>query len=253
MNAKVTATEKQAVVSLPEVSDAEQLRVGGLVRFTATDYPGELSGVVFCQGCPWRCAYCHNPHLIPARGEEQIAWETISVWLKARKGLLDAIVFSGGEPTMQTALLGAIKKTKRMGFKIGLHTGGAYPRKLQNLLPYLNWVGLDIKADMKHYEAVTGISGSEQPAFESLKLIQQSGVPYEVRTTVHGALTPPKQLLLLAQQLHDAGVTHWVLQPFRDMGCDNGTLLARAEEAVVLDEALLEQFRQVIQNVEVRG
>ncbi|MDR1528887.1 MAG: anaerobic ribonucleoside-triphosphate reductase activating protein [Burkholderiales bacterium] len=244
----VTAFESEALLS----SDANRLRIGGLVPFTATDYPGELSAVVFCQGCPWRCAYCHNPHLIPAQTSDAIAWTTIYEWLKGRRGLLDAVVFSGGEPTIQTALLDALDLTRILGFKVGLHTGGIYPRKLQTALPQLDWVGLDIKASREYYKTVTTIADSGEPAFASLAIIKQSGVPYEVRTTVHGALTPATELLRLAQQLSDAGVTRWILQPFRDQGCDNQTLLERANEATVLDEALLKQIRRIVKHTEIR-
>ncbi|MBI3069525.1 MAG: 4Fe-4S cluster-binding domain-containing protein, partial [Betaproteobacteria bacterium] len=76
----------------------ERLRVGGLVPLTTTDYPGRLAAVVFCQGCPWRCGYCHNPHLLPARRTAPIAWHAVRDFLERRRGLLDAVVFSGGEP-----------------------------------------------------------------------------------------------------------------------------------------------------------
>ncbi|MCL2308996.1 MAG: anaerobic ribonucleoside-triphosphate reductase activating protein [Proteobacteria bacterium] len=228
------------------------LRIGGLVPFTATDYPDALAAVVFCQGCPWRCGYCHNPHLIPAQGEHLLDWPAISEWLETRRGLLDAVVFSGGEPTAQPALLEALTATRARGFRIGLHTGGAYPRRLQALLPYLDWVGLDLKAGPDGYERVTGVVDSELGAFEALTLIQHAGVPFEVRTTVHGALTPPKELRILAAILNGRGVMRWVLQPFRALGCDNKALLARADEAPVLDEALLQTLREFVPHIDVR-
>jgi pyruvate formate lyase activating enzyme len=80
------------------------LKVGGFVPLSTTDFPGQLASVVFCQGCPWRCAYCHNPHLQPAPGEALLDWRWIIARLERRRGLIDAVVFSGGEPTAQGAL-----------------------------------------------------------------------------------------------------------------------------------------------------
>ncbi|MDR2017001.1 MAG: anaerobic ribonucleoside-triphosphate reductase activating protein [Burkholderiales bacterium] len=237
---------------LSKALPSSALRVGGLVPFTVTDYPGALAAVVFCQGCPWRCSYCHNPHLIPSQGEHPLDWLAISEWLETRRGLLDAVVFSGGEPTAQPALLKAITATRAQGFLIGLHTGGAYPRRLQTLLPHLDWIGLDLKASPAGYTRVTGVADSEIGAFEALALIQRAGVPFEVRTTIHGALTPPKELQALAAILNERGVTRWVLQPFRAQGCDNEMLRARAGEAVVLDEALLQTLQAFVPHIDVR-
>ena len=122
------------------------MRVGGFVPFTSTDYPGALAAVVFCQGCPWRCGYCHNPHLVPARGEGERGFDGILEWLENRRGLLDAVVFSGGEPTAQAALDEAMDAVRARGFKIGLHTGGAYPRRLAALFRHVDWIGFDVKA-----------------------------------------------------------------------------------------------------------
>ncbi|MDR0251409.1 MAG: anaerobic ribonucleoside-triphosphate reductase activating protein [Burkholderiales bacterium] len=237
---------------LVKTPSPSMLRVGGLVPFTATDYPDALAAVVFCQGCPWRCGYCHNPHLIPTRRKHLLDWSAISEWLETRRGLLDAVVFSGGEPTAQPTLLKAVTTTRAQGFRIGLHTGGAYPRRLQALLPHLDWVGLDLKASPAGYAGVTGVEGSELGAFEALTLIQRANVPFEVRTTVHGALTPPEELQALAAILNDCGVMRWVLQPFRAQGCDNETLLARANEALVLDETLLRALRKIVPQIDVR-
>ncbi|MDR2244403.1 MAG: anaerobic ribonucleoside-triphosphate reductase activating protein [Burkholderiales bacterium] len=235
-----------------KASSPSALRIGGLVPFTATDYPDALAAVVFCQGCPWRCSYCHNPHLIPTQGKHSLDWPTISEWLETRQGLLDAVVFSGGEPTAQPALLKAMTTTRTQGFRIGLHTGGAYPRRLQALLPHLDWIGFDLKASPASYARVTGVEGSELGAFEALTLIQRAGVPFEVRTTIHGALTPPEELQALATILNERGVTHWVLQPFRAQGCDNEELLAHSGEATVLDEALLQTLRERVPQIDVR-
>jgi len=136
------------------------LRIGGYTPLTTIDYPGELAAVIFCQGCPWRCAYCQNDHLLDARAETPFRWDEIRRHLEQRRGLLDAVVLSGGEPTAQSASLNAATDLKAMGFKIGLHTGGAYPDRLKHLLPLCDWVGFDLKELPEHYDLLTVTPGS---------------------------------------------------------------------------------------------
>jgi pyruvate formate lyase activating enzyme len=222
---------------------AEALRVGGFVPFTLTDYPGALAAVVFCQGCPWRCGYCHNPHLIAPRGGDEREFARIVDWLGTRRGLLDAVVFSGGEPTAQAELPVAIAAVRALGFKVGLHTGGAYPRRLADVLPHVDWVGFDVKAPRGEYRDVTDVADSGAPAFASLDLLLASGVAHEVRTTVHPALSPPSVLLRLAGELAARGVLCWTLQPFRATGCVNDALVSRAPRGSTIDASLLAKLR----------
>ncbi|KRT54351.1 anaerobic ribonucleoside-triphosphate reductase activating protein [endosymbiont of Ridgeia piscesae] len=174
------------------------LRVGGLTPLTTVDYPGELAAVIFCQGCPWRCHYCHNPDLLPRQSEQQIPWDQILAFLQTRRGLLDAVVFSGGEPTLQRGLPDAIGQVKAMGFKVGLHSAGPYPERLRELLPLLDWIGLDIKALPEDYAGLTGVRQSGERAWESAALVIESGLPHQIRTTLDPALfTEAKQQRLL--------------------------------------------------------
>ncbi|EXJ16524.1 Ribonucleotide reductase of class III (anaerobic), activating protein [Imhoffiella purpurea] len=191
--------------------DADRLRIGGFTRLTTIDYPGELSAVVFCQGCPWRCRYCHNADLLDAGTPGFIPWPDIRGFLEQRIGLLDALVFSGGEPTAQSALGAAIRETRALGFKVGLHTGGAYPDRLRALLPLVDWVGLDIKALPREYPAITGVADSGLRAWESLDLLLAARVPVEVRTTLMPDWTP-EQIAELAHGIADAGVEHYCIQ-----------------------------------------
>ena len=185
---------------------AVPLRIGGVVPFTATDFPGALAAIVFCQGCPWRCGYCHNPHLVPARGNDEHDFGGLLDWLAQRRGLLDAVVFSGGEPTAQAALAEAVAAVRALGFAVGMHTGGAYPRRLAAVLDEVDWVGIDIKAPAAEYANVTGVAGSGTAALASLDLIIGAGVAHEVRTTVHPTLTPPAAMEALARELAARGV-----------------------------------------------
>lgn len=199
------------------------LGVAGLVPLTTTDFPGQLAAVLFCQGCPWRCGYCHNPHLIPARGDTMTPWAEIRAFLQRRRGLLDAVVFSGGEPLYQRELEAAVSEVADLGFAVGLHTGGAWPERLATLLPKLDWVGLDIKAAFDDYERVTRVPGSGARARASLQHLLHSGVPCEVRTTVHPRIFTPDDLLRLARDLASMGVRRYALQAFRATGCADAT------------------------------
>jgi len=182
---------------------------------TTVDYPGELSAVVFCQGCPWRCRYCHNAHLIPARSRTLISWSVVSSFVETRVGLLDALVFSGGEPTLQSALPAVMEAAKSAGFKIGLHTAGPYPKRLQRLLPLVDWVGLDIKALPADYKEITGVPGSGERAWESLGLLLDAGIALQVRTTVLPGWRQDGHVRPLADKLAAAGVEDHVLQRCR--------------------------------------
>lgn len=194
---------------------ADGLRVGGVTPLTTVDYPGELAAAVFCQGCPWRCRYCHNGHLLPARTAESIRWAEVRTLLESRQGLLDAVVFSGGEPTLQRALAPAMREVRALGFKVGLHTAGIYPQRLRRLLPLLDWVGLDIKALPADYPEITGIQGSGARAWESLGLLLSAQVPLQVRTTALPGRDRPEDLWPLTARLAGMGVREHRVQPCR--------------------------------------
>lgn len=196
------------------------LRIGGMTPYSASDYPGNFTAVVFCQGCAWRCAYCHNPHLLPVGVSSTVAWDEVLQFLGRRQGLLDAVVFSGGEPTLQRELADAMRAVKALGFKVGLHTAGMCPERLSEVLPLLDWVGMDIKAPFDEYELITGVAaGGGVKARISVRQILDSGVDYEFRTTVHSALLSHTALLKMADELATMGVRHYVLQEFRQQAC----------------------------------
>lgn len=205
-----TAVVTAALRSAPTGGD--QLRIGGVTALTTVDYPGELAAVVFCQGCPWRCRYCQNSELLPARRGNLIPWSRVRDLLARRQGLLDAVVFSGGEPTLQSALPAAMAEVKALGYKVGLHTAGTYTQRLRRILPYLDWAGLDIKALPEDYPAVTGIPGSGEQAWDSLRLLLSAGVALEVRTTSMPGFDSDDYLDRLIQRLAGAGVRDHVLQ-----------------------------------------
>ena len=191
---------------------SNELMVGGITPLTTIDYPGELSAVIFCQGCPWRCRYCHNGDLLPRQGMTMIHWDDVMEFLLEREGYLDAVVFSGGEPTLQRALPPAVRQVREMGYKVGLHTGGQYPYRLKRVLPYLDWVGLDIKAMEENYAEVTGVKDSGKKAWESAKILVESGVPHQMRTTVHPALTSDEEVRAITAELNRIGTDQYAVQ-----------------------------------------
>jgi pyruvate formate lyase activating enzyme len=172
--------------------------------------------VVYCQGCPWRCAYCHNPHLLPGRAAGGLAWSGVLDFLGRRRGLLDAVVFSGGEPTVQPGLARAMREAKALGYRIGLHSAGIYPRRFAEVLPLVDWVGFDAKAPFDAtYARITGVGGSGEAAFESARLLLASGVDCEFRTTWHAGFLSLEELDRLADSLAGMGVRRYALQEFR--------------------------------------
>ncbi len=191
-----------------------------LTPLSATDYPGELAAVVYCQGCPWRCRYCHNPHLLPSEAAGGIAWSEVLAFLRRRRGLLDAVVFSGGEPTAQPGLAQAMRDARALGYGIGLHSAGVYPRRFAEVLPLVDWVGFDAKAPFDAaYERITGVRGSGESALASARALLASGVDYEFRTTWHAGFLSPAELDRLARTLQELGVRRYALQEFRASGC----------------------------------
>ncbi|MGV7207206.1 anaerobic ribonucleoside-triphosphate reductase activating protein [Oxalobacteraceae bacterium A2-2] len=207
---------------------AAPLNIGGWTPFSAAEYPALLSAVVFVQGCPWRCGYCHNPQLQPRTREPALSWEALLSTLRKRVGLLDAVVFCGGEPTVDPALAQAVAEVRALGYRTGLETAGIYPQRLREVLPLLDWVGFDVKAPFARYADVTGVAGSGDAARSSLRALLASSVAYECRTTVHPALLPPAVLLELAYELRSMGVRNYVLQEFRAIGCRDKALSASA-------------------------
>ncbi len=188
------------------------LSVGGVTAFTTIDYPGALAAVVFCRGCPWRCGYCHNPRFREPSGDGDISWGGILSFLRRRRGLLDAVVFSGGEPTLQAGLADAVREAGELGFKAGLHTAGPFPERLAEVLPLLDWVGMDIKAPFEEYEAVTGVRGSGEAARESAELLRRSGVPHRFRTTLDPFLLEEGRLDRIRRMMEEWG-SGYDLQP----------------------------------------
>lgn len=197
---------------------AGELQIAGLVPLSTVDWPGRLVATVFCQGCPWDCSYCHNRAILDPTVPGQVPLAALLDLLRRRRGLLDGVVFSGGEATRQHALLPAAAAVREAGFAVGLHTGGAHPARLEALLAagLVDWVGFDVKAVPADYAALVGRAGAAERAGTSLALLQASGVPHELRTTLIPTLLP--QLPELLVHLAGTGARQLVLQRARADG-----------------------------------
>ena len=197
---------------------ADRLQIAGLSRLSTCDWPGRLVVTAFLQGCPLACGYCHNPGILDPRAPGVVPWSEVRDLLRRRRGLLDGVVFSGGEPTRQPAILDAMRQVRELGFGVGLHTAGAYPRIFASAVTLCDWVGLDIKASEHMYGRVTGVGAAGSRAFACLRLAIESGVALQVRTTVDPTTMTEDDVAELGRTLRGIGVTDHVLQEVRVEG-----------------------------------
>lgn len=170
------------------------LPVGGIIPFSATDWPGHLTVTVFTRGCPLRCTYCHNPELQDfAEPAYAPSFDEALSLLQARRGLLDGMVISGGEPLAAPGLARAAARVRQAGFGLGLHTSGYVPRRLATLLrdPQArpDWIGFDVKALPEHLPQVAGCTpATAARMWESLALLGHAARAYgthvQLRTTL---------------------------------------------------------------------
>lgn len=226
-------------------SRANPLLIGGVVSLSTVDYPDYIASVIFLQGCGWRCKYCHNRLLQPIELSQSLPWEDILELLRSRKGFVDAVVFSGGEPLIQEGLPDAMLEVKEMGFMIGLHTAGAVPQMLERVAPITDWVGFDVKNNFDDYEMITGIPGSGRPALESLKILLKMKANFEVRITMYHTLD--KQVIAdLLRDLANMGVKNIALQKCRD---ENEMVF---DHPIFSDKILIEDVSKLFERFLVR-
>lgn len=160
------------------------MQIGGVQKTSLLDYPDKISSIVFTQGCNFRCGYCHNPELIAITKEPAWTCAGFFEFLNTRKGKLDGVVITGGEPCIQSGLIDFIKQIKNMEFLVKLDTNGTFPDVLRQSLPYLDYIAMDIKAPLDKYKAITRVDADTEKIKESINIIMQSPVDYEFRTTV---------------------------------------------------------------------
>jgi anaerobic ribonucleoside-triphosphate reductase activating protein len=191
-----------------------EVQIGGLVPFTTIDYPGKLACVLFLVGCPLRCAYCSNPHLLtPHDGEYDP--ERVFEWLQSRVGKLEAVVFSGGEALMQgDTTIEYMRRVRELGFKIGLHTNGFYPETLRRASDVVDWIGLDFKATREKYPDLTGQHIAYDNMIKSLDMWRETGRDFEVRITCDPRFITKMDLIEIAEILHQRNVANIAIQKY---------------------------------------
>lgn len=194
-----------------------------IAGFDARDdhaFPGRRAAVVYLQGCPLQCGYCETASSMgPARRAAAGEWEAIEGLLAARVGDLDAVVFSGGEPTLHPDLPAAAEACRALGLAVGLHTAGPYPERLERLLPRLDWVALDTKGRGTDFDRIAGRAGIWRRHALSLSLLLEGAVSFECRTTLHWRDFTLESLEQLAMTLADCGVRRYAIQLARLERC----------------------------------
>lgn len=163
--------------------------IGGLQKFTTLDYPEKIAATIFTVGCNFRCPYCHNIELVKSGAFDQknsIPEEYVLEFLKGRKGDLDGICISGGEPTLQPDLIDFIRKVKKMNFLVKLDTNGSNPKIVQKILDenLLDYIAIDVKTAFSKYELVKASSAIALNVLESINIITEKGGALELRTTI---------------------------------------------------------------------
>jgi pyruvate formate lyase activating enzyme len=246
------------------------MKIGGLEKFSMIDYPSCLSAVIFTNGCVFRCPFCYNPMLVLSekdrnensslpQGQETEKGHTLLEddlfqFLKSRIGKLDAVVISGGEPTMQADLPEFIKKIKALGFLVKLDTNGSNPEMLKKILAagLVDYLAMDIKADEENYARATGVRFDLAKIKESVKIIMSSGLLYEFRTTCVPGFINEKIVENMGRMIRDA--EKWYLQNFKsEADLIDKSLIGRP----AFTEAEMEKFAAIsrcyVKKCEVRG
>ena len=189
------------------------MKIGGLQRVSLIDYPGLICAVVFLQGCNFKCSYCHNPELVdPSMFRTCMRENDIFDFLDTRKGKLDAVSITGGEPTIQDKLPAFIKQIRKMGFAVKMDTNGSQPKVIKNLLAdrLLDFIAMDIKAPLEKYKEIVKTPVNTDSIKESINLILKAEIPYEFRTTIVESQLGENDILQIGKLI--SGADHYVLQ-----------------------------------------
>ena len=179
------------------------MKIGGLQKVSTIDYPGEICCVVFLWGCNFRCGFCHNPDLVVRDFDSGFSEEYVLDFLERRKGKLDGVCITGGEPLVSLDF-GFVRKIKAMEFKVKLDTNGSFPGKLKELidLGLIDYVAMDVKSCAEDYSKVAGVSVDVSKIEESIKIIDEFGAG-EFRTTVVPGLHDEKSLVEMGKWMNE--------------------------------------------------
>ena len=229
------------------------MRICGLQKLSMVDYPGKLAATVFTGGCNLRCPFCHNAALVTGVSEAPtLSQEEVLDFLASRRGLLDGVVLSGGEPLLQPGAADFLRKVRDLGFAVKLDTNGCYPDSLAAILEagLADYVAMDIKSSPAGYADAVGVPGFDlAPVRRSAAMLMEGRTDYEFRTTVVRELHTVREILEIGQWLR--GARRYVLQCF----VDSGGLIAQGLHGLELPEmeALAQTARPFFSQVSIRG
>jgi pyruvate formate lyase activating enzyme len=194
--------------------------IRGFIGFTTIDFPGVLACEIFCGGCNMRCPFCHNGHLVfDPEGQPQMPDEEVFGFLEKRRGLLEGIVVSGGEPTLQNDLPEFLEKCRNLGYLTKVDTNGARPEITKLLIErgLVDMFAIDWKATLPKYDAAAGVRrGFAMRIVDSLRSVLKSEIRLEVRTTAVKRLHARDEFALMREELDSIGVGAWIIQPLSD-------------------------------------
>lgn len=212
------------------------MRIGGFQQFSLIDYPGKMAAIVFMQGCNFRCGYCHNPQLVyPERFQTPIEESDILEFLESRRGKLQGVVVTGGEPTIQKGLLEFLAKLKKMGYEVKLDTNGSNPHVLASAieLHLVDFIAMDIKTSLARYEEVIGVKPDIETIKASIDLIIQSNLQHQFRTTMVKPYCSQEDLKEI--QVLIGPSRHYVLQSFMPLSNIRDQQLLTQEQYTLSD------------------
>lgn len=218
--------------------------IAGFQKMTLLDYPEKIAALVFTQGCNFACGYCHNPEMIPSKRilpyRPEFEPEAILDFLRRRKGLLDGVVVSGGEPTLQSDLDEFLASIKSLGFLVKLDTNGSRPEILKSLFEknLVDYVAMDLKHTAEGYRALVKNDCSEA-IHASIRLIKDSDVDYEFRSTLLPSVHQSVHLHAMGEMIK--GAKRWYLQNFRSLK----TLDRKLTQERSFREEELKSYRQI--------
>ncbi len=229
------------------------LNIAGFEKISLIDYPGKLSAIVFTYGCNLRCEYCHNPELVtkPLDEARLLDQEKILQYLSKRKGKLDAVVITGGEPLLYDDLVSFVKKVKELGYLVKLDTNGLLPQKLQKYIKQglLDYISMDIKYSPDDYIQYAGDAALKNIR-ETIKMIMESGLDYEFRTTYVKGIHNLNSSKEIAQMINGAQL--YFIQNFRSGKTINPTLSAANSFTEAELKKLKKGAKPFVKNVEIR-
>ena len=228
------------------------MKICGLNKTTLLDYPGCVSATIFVGGCNFRCPFCHNGDLVLCSNElPKYREEEIFSFLEKRRNVLEGVCVTGGEPTLYNELPEFIKKIKALGYKVKLDTNGSNPKMLKELVKekLVDYVAMDVKAPIHHYNKVCGVTVDVEKIKESVEFLKEKSVPHEFRTTLVRELHSKEDVLEIGKWI--SGAEKYYLQSYQetDKNLSYGFLPMENNELVELKEEL----EKCVKNVKIRG